>query len=258
MKIFNTERVLNVHHWNDNLFSFKTTRSEMITFKNGNFVMVGLEISGKPLMRAYSMVSANYEKNFEFFSVKLDTGILTSLLRNIKIGDSILIGRKYVGTLVINDLKPGENLYLFSTGTGLAPFLSIIKDIETYKKFKKIILIHSVRRVNDLAYANFIRKELPYNALLGRKVKEKLIYYPTVTREKFSNQGRITELIRNGKIFSDLDLSPLNQMTDRAMICGNPNMLKDISQILNERGFRMSSEKGDLGDYVVEKAFVRK
>jgi ferredoxin--NADP+ reductase len=258
MSAFNTETVLSVRHWTDSLFSFKTTRDQGLRFENGQFVMIGLEVNGKPLMRAYSIASANYEEELEFFSIKVQNGPLTSRLQHIKEGDPILVSRKPTGTLVIGDLLPGKHLYLLSTGTGLAPFLSIIKDPVTYERFDKVILTHGVRHVNELAYVDFIQNELPNNEFFGAEVREKLIYYPTVTREVFRNQGRLTDLIANGKLFSDIGLPALNPETDRAMICGSPSMLKDLSALLVANGLQESPRIGQAGHFVIERAFVEK
>ncbi len=258
MAAFNTERVLSVNHWNDTLFSFKTTRDSALRFTNGHFVMLGLEIEGKPLMRAYSIVSANYEENLEFLSIKVPDGPLTSRLQHLKEGDHVLISRKPVGTLVVDDLNPGKHLYLFATGTGLAPFMSIIKDPEVYERFEKVILMHGVRFKSELAYADFIQNELPNNEYFGDMVSGKLIYYPCVTREPFKNQGRITHMVESGKLFKDTGLPELNPETDRAMICGSPAMLEEVSAMLDARGFQISKGVGQLGDYVIERAFVEK
>lgn len=258
MAAFNTEQVLSVHHWNDTLFSFTTTRDAALRFDNGHFVMIGLEVNGKPLMRAYSIASANYEENLEFLSIKVANGPLTSRLQHLKVGDSILVSKKPVGTLVIDDLLPGENLYLFATGTGLAPFMSIIKDPEVYDRYQNIVLVHGVRYASEVAYADFIQNQLPNNEFFGDSVRNKLIYYPTVTRETFRNQGRITELMASGKLFADIGLAPLDPSRDRAMICGSPQMLTDISGMLDSQGFRISAGIGQPGDYVIERAFVEK
>jgi len=258
MASISNEIVLSVHHWNDTLFSFTCTRESGLRFQNGHFVMIGLEVNGKPLMRAYSIVSANYEDNLEFLSIKVQNGPLTSRLQHIKVGDTVLISRKPTGTLLISDLLPGKNLYMFSTGTGLAPFISIVKDPETYERFEKVVLVHGVRHVSELAYDNYITRELPQNEFFGDSVKEKLIYYPTVTREPFRNQGRLTDLIANGKLFTDIGLPPLNPEHDRAMICGGPYMLKDTRALLDARGFKISPHIGAPGDYVIEHAFVEK
>jgi ferredoxin--NADP+ reductase len=253
-----TEQVLSVRHWNDSLFSFTTTRSRELRFENGHFVMVGLEVEGKPLMRAYSIASPNYEDHLEFFSIKAPGGALTSRLQHVKPDDALLIGRKPVGTLVVRDLKEGENLYMLATGTGLAPFLSLIRDPEVYERFDKVVLVHGVRTVSDLAYADFIRDELPAHALLGAEIAEKLIYYPTVTREPYVNRGRLTDLIESGKLFADTGLPPLDPARDRAMICGSPSMLAETSALLDARGFAISPSSGVPGDYVIERAFVER
>lgn len=252
------EKVLSVHHWNDSLFSFKTTRSDALRFENGQFVMIGLEVEGRPLLRAYSIASPNYDEHLEFFSIKVPNGPLTSRLQNIRVGDDLLVGRKPTGTLVLHDLKPGKHLYLLSTGTGLAPFMSLIQDPEAYERFDKVILIHGVRTVSELAYADFITEQLPQNEFFGEEVREKLIYYPTVTREPFRNQGRLTDLIRSGKLCADIGLPQMNPETDRAMLCGSPAMLKDTSDLLDELGFKVSPRIGEPGDYVIERAFVEK
>lgn len=258
MAAYNTERVLSVHHWNDTLFSFKTTRDQSLRFNNGHFVMLGLEIEGKPLMRAYSMVSANYEENLEFLSIKVPDGPLTSRLQHIQEGDTVLVSRKPVGTLIVDDLRPGRNLYLFGTGTGLAPFMSIIKDPEVYERFKHVVLVHGVRFASELAYADYIQNELPNNEFFGEMVQGKLIYFPTVTREAFRNEGRITKWLDSNELFEKIGLPVIDPEHDRAMICGSPAMLKDLSSRLDERGFEISPGVGQPGDYVIERAFVEK
>ncbi|MEL0612093.1 MAG: ferredoxin--NADP reductase [Marinomonas sp.] len=258
MSGFATEQVLSVHHWDDNLFSFKVTRDPSLRFDNGQFVMIGLETDSRPLIRAYSIASPNYSEHLEFFSIKVADGPLTSRLQHLKAGDDILVSRKPTGTLVTRDLHPGKHLYLLSTGTGLAPFLSLIQDFEAYDEYEKIILVHGVRHVSELAYADFIENELPNNEYFGDLVREKLIYYPTVTREPFRNQGRLTDLIASGKLFDDIGLPPLSPEHDRVMICGSPHMLKDTAALLDQRGFNESPKIGVPGDYVIERAFVEK
>lgn len=258
MSAFNTQKVLSVTHWNESLFSFTTTRDESFRFENGQFVMIGLQQNEKPLLRAYSIASPNYEEHLEFFSIKVPNGPLTSLLQHIEVGDSILVGRKPTGTLLLADLKPGKNLFLLSTGTGLAPFISLIQDPETYEKFEKVIVVHGVRKVDDLAYREFITEVLPNHEFLGEEVRNKLIYYPTVTREAFANQGRLTDLLDNGKLLNDIGLPPLNPATDRAMLCGSPAMLDDTCAILDKAGLSVSPRIGIAGDYVIERAFVEK
>ncbi len=258
MAAFNSEQVLSVHHWNDTLFSFTTTRDAALRFHNGHFVMVGLEVGGKPLTRAYSIASANYEENLEFLSIKVKNGPLTSRLQHLKAGDSVLVSRKPVGSLLVDDLKPGKHLYLFATGTGLAPFLSIVKDPDVYDRFEKIVLVHGVRFASDLAYADYLQNELPRNEFFGDAARAKLVYYPAVTREPFRHRGRITHLIETGRLFSDVDLPALDARVDRAMLCGSSNMLADVGQLLDARGFVASTGGGRMGDYLVERAFVDK
>ncbi len=256
MSAFATETVVSVHHWNDNLFTFRTTRNPALRFINGQFVMIGLEVEGRPLMRAYSVASANYEDHLEFFSIKVQDGPLTSRLQHLKPGDPLLVSRKPTGTLVLRDLKPGRRLFLFATGTGLAPFMSIIHDPETYERFEKVVLIHGVRWVNELAYHDYIENDLREHEYLGDQIREKLVYYPTVTRESFRNEGRQTDLITSGKLFADINDAPLDPATDRAMICGSPAMLREISEMLDGMGFEISPHIGEMGDYVIERAFV--
>jgi ferredoxin--NADP+ reductase len=256
MAAISTERVLTVHHWNNTVFSFTTTRDQALRFENGHFIMLGLQIDGKPLMRAYSIASANHEEHLEFLSIKVSDGPLTSRLQNIKPGDEVLVSRKPTGTLLLHDLKPGKRLYLLSSGTGLAPFMSIIKDPQTYERFEKVVLVHGVRYRSELAYRDYIEWELTHHEYLGELVRNQLIYFPTVTRERFRYQGRITSLIESGKLFSDIGMPPLSPATDRIMICGSPAMLADLSVLLDERGFEISPHVGEPGDYVIERAFV--
>lgn len=251
-----TETVTDVHHWNDTLFSFTTTRQSGFRFKNGHFTMIGLpQENGRPLLRAYSITSANYEDKLEFFSIKVPDGPLTSRLQKIQPGDEIFINSKSTGTLVTDHLLPGKHLYLLATGTGLAPFLSIIKDPEIYEQYDKIILTHGVRYKDELAYQQFITEELPKNEFFGEEVREKLLYYPTVTREHYRNQGRLTDLLASGRLERDLGLPEINLDNDRFMLCGSPSMLKDFCALLDERGFK-EVRHGDSGHYVIERAFV--
>ncbi len=253
------EQVVAVNHWTDTLFSFKTTRNSGFRFKNGHFTMIGLEQEGRPLMRAYSIASANYEDELEFFSIKVPDGPLTSKLQKIKPGDDILVSSKPTGTLVLDNLLPGRNLYLISTGTGLAPFISIIKDPETYEQYDKVILTHGCRYEDELAYRDTINHHLPNNEYFGEQISKKLIYYPTVTREPQEssdiNRGRITDLLANGKLSNDIGLPPINIDDDRFMICGSPSMLKDTCAILDARDFK-EARHGNAGHYVIERAFV--
>ena len=256
MAAFDEERVLSVHHWTEKLFSFTTTRSQSLRFSNGHFTMIGLKLdTGKPLLRAYSIVSANYEEHLEFLSIKVPDGPLTSRLQHIKVGDPVIVGHKPTGTLLIDYLLPGKRLYMFSTGTGLAPFMSIIRDPETYERFEQLILIHGVREVKELAYHEYLTETLPQDELLGEMVSKQLLYYPTVTREPYKYQGRVTTLLENGKLFSDLGLPPLNPAEDRGMICGSPAMLRDLKRMMEERGMKEGNTT-QPGDFVIERAFA--
>ena len=251
------ERVIDVHHWSDTLFTIKTTRDRSLRFRNGEFAMMGMEIEGKPLMRAYSMASANYEDHLEFYSIKVQHGALTSRLQHIIAGDEILVSKKPTGTLLWDRLRPGKHLYLLSTGTGLAPFLSIIKDPEVYENFEKVILVHGCRYINELTYQRLITHELKHNEYFGDSVKEKLIYYPAVTREPYINYGRITSLLQTGRLIEDIGTPALNLEDDRFMLCGSPRMLESLTKILDDLGFS-ETRKSDLGEYVIERAFVEK
>jgi ferredoxin/flavodoxin---NADP+ reductase len=255
MSNLNSQTVLSVHHWTDTLFSFTCTRDPSFRFENGQFTMVGLEVDGKPLIRAYSLASANYEEHLEFLSIKVQDGPLTSRLQHLKVGDQVLIGKKPVGTLMADNLLPGKTLWLLSTGTGLAPFMSIIKDPDIYDRYERVILTHTCRFVDELAYKEYITDHLPAHEHLGELVQEKLLYYPTVTREAFQNRGRITELIETEKLFADLGVPGFSLENDRVMLCGSPHMLRDTRKLLDDLGFQEGSNNAP-GHYVVEKAFV--
>jgi len=256
MSAFLEETVLSVHHCTDRLFSFSTTRDPTLRFSIGHFTMIGLRLeTGKPLLRAYSIVSANYEDHLEFLSIKVQDGPLTSRLQHIKVGDKVVVGRKPTGTLLINYLLPGKNLYLIGTGTGLAPFLSVARDPETYERFEKVIVVHGVRDVAELAYREYLTHELPDHEFLGEMVTNQMLYYPTVTREPFVNQGRVTTLIESGKMQADLGLPPLDPANDRVMLCGSPGMLRDLKHMLEKRGF-MEGNTTKQGDFVIERAFA--
>jgi ferredoxin--NADP+ reductase len=257
MSALNVETVTSVHHWTDTLFSFRTTRSSQFRYRNGQFVMIGLELEGKPLLRAYSMVSPNYEEELEFLSIKAANGPLTSQLQHIAPGDRILVGSKATGTLLVEALLPGRNLYLLGTGTGLAPFMSLIRDPEVYERFEKVVLVHGVRQVAELAYAEAIEKELPTHELIGEQAAAQLIYYPTVTREPFRHHGRIPDLISSGTLFADIGLPNWDPAEDRVMLCGSPQLLADMIALLRKAGFAEGSSSRP-GAYVIEKAFVEK
>jgi len=255
MSAFNEETVLSVHHWTDKLFTFTTTRDPALRFSNGHFTMIGLRVNNKPLLRAYSIVSANYEEHLEFLSIKVPDGPLTSKLQHIQVGEKIIVGKKPTGTLVIDYLTPGKRLYLLSTGTGLAPFMSIIRDPDTYERFEQVILVHGVRTKDELAYHDLVTEHLPAHEFLGDVVSTQMRYYPTVTREEFRNTGRIPDLIESGKLFADLGLPELNSVEDRVMICGSPGMLRDLKGLLEARGF-WEGNTSTPGDFVIERAFA--
>ena len=255
MSAFHEERVLSVHHWTDKLFTFKTTRDIALRFSNGHFTMIGLRVNDKPLLRAYSIVSANYEDHLEFLSIKVPDGPLTSRLQHIQVGDRIVVGRKPTGTLLIDYLLPGKRLWLLATGTGLAPFMSIVRDPQTYERFEQIVLVHGVRQKDELAYHDLLVEHLPNHEFLGEMVTSKLRYYPTVTREAYRNMGRVTELISSGKLFEDLKTEGLDPAHDRVMICGSPHMLRDLKHMLEGRGFKEGSTTTP-GDFVIERAFA--
>ena len=257
MSAFHQERVLSVRHWTDRLFSFRTTRTPSFRFRSGQFVMMGLEGGGKPLLRAYSLASAHYDDELEFFSIKVPDGPLTSRLQHLKEGDEVLIGRKPTGTLIVDNMRAGRTLFLLGTGTGLAPFLSIVKDPEAYERFERIVVAHGVRWIKDLAYSDYLASELPRDELVGDIVREKLIYYPTVTREPFRNRGRLSLALTSGTLTGALGLPALDPAHDRFMLCGSPAMLADLRAILDARGFEEGAH-GEPGGYVIEKAFVDK
>ncbi len=255
MSAFNEETVLSVHHWTDKLFTFTTTRDPALRFSNGHFTMIGLKVNDKPLLRAYSIVSANYEDHLEFLSIKVPDGPLTSKLQHIKVGDTVIVGKKPTGTLVIDYLIPGKRLYLLSTGTGLAPFMSIIRDPETYERFEQVVLVHGVRTKDELAYHDLVTEHLPAHEFLGDMISSKLRYYPTVTREAYKNMGRVTELMESGKMFADLGVPTLDAEHDRVMICGSPGMLRDLKHMLETRGFK-EGNTSTPGAFVIERAFA--
>ena len=257
MSNFYEERVLSVHHWTDTLFSFTTTRDQGFRFKNGQFTMIGLKSEDRPLLRAYSVASTNYDENLEFFSIKVADGPLTSRLQNLQVGDPIIVGRKATGTLVLDNLKEGRRLFLLGTGTGLAPFLSLIRDPETYERYEQVVLVHGCRQVSELAYGERITQDLPRDEFLGELISNQLLYYPTVTREPFRNRGRITDLLTSGQLFSDLGIGPFDAEGDRFMLCGSPQMLTDLKAMFE--GWSLAEgNHTEPGDFVIERAFVEK
>jgi ferredoxin--NADP+ reductase len=248
-------QVLAVHHWTDRLFSFTTTRDRGFRFQSGQFTMIGMMVDGTPLLRAYSMVSPHYEETLEFLSIKVPDGALTSRLQHVRAGDTVLVGRKASGTLLTQNLLPGRRLYLLSTGTGLAPFMSVVRDLDVYERFEKVVLVHGCRQAQDLAYDSYITKELPRSEWLGPQVSEKLLYYPTVTREAFQHRGRIPELLESGRLSRDLGLPTLSSDDDRFMLCGSSQMLRETRVLLDRHGL-CEGNMGVQGQYVIERAFV--
>ena len=257
MSNFNQESVLSVHHWTDTLFSFTTTRDPSFRFRNGEFTMIGLKVGEKPLLRAYSVASANYEDRLEFFSIKVPDGPLTSRLQHLAEGDSVLVGRKPTGTLLLDNLREGRNLFLLGAGTGLAPYLSLVKDHETYERFERVVVVHGCRWRRELAYGDYLSNDLPNDEFVGEYARRQLVYYPTVTREPFRNHGRISLLLTSGKLTDDLGLPAIDHATDRFMLCGSPAMLSDLRTILEARDLEEGNH-GAPGDFVIEKAFVEK
>ncbi len=250
------EKVTEIHHWTDKTFSFKTTRDMSFRFKNGEFAMIGLEIDGKPLLRAYSVVSPNHEDHLEFLSIKVPNGPLTSKLQHIKIDDEIIVNSKPTGTLVCDYLLPGRNLFLFSTGTGLAPFMSIVRDPETYEKFEKIILTHTVRTSKELAYKDLLTN-LNNDEIYSEVTKNNFIYFNTVTREKWDNEGRITDWIKENTLWKKVGVESFKPEIDRVMICGSEEMTFDLKKIFEKLGSVEGSTKVQ-GGFVIEKAFAEK
>lgn len=257
MSNFYEERVTGVHHWTDTLFSFTTTRDTSFRFKNGQFTMIGLKVDEKPLLRAYSVASTNYDESLEFFSIKVPDGPLTSRLQNLQVGDPIIVGKKATGTLVLDNLRDGKRLFLLGTGTGLAPFLSLMRDPEIYERYEKVVLVHGCRQVAELAYGERITKHLPNDEFIGDMIRKQLVYYPTVTREPFRNRGRITDLLTSGQLFADIGQPGFDPRSDRFMLCGSPQLLVDLKAIFAESGMHEGNH-GEPGDFVIEKAFVEK
>ncbi len=251
------QTVLSTHHWTERLFSLTLTRDPAFRFENGQFAMIGLRVDGKPLLRAYSMASPNHSETLEFLSIKVPDGPLTSRLQHVRVGDKVLVGRKPTGTLLLSNLRPGRTLYMFATGTGLAPFLSLVADPELYDRFEHIVLTHTCRRTAELAYGEYLTEHLPAHEFLGEDVSAKLIYYPTVTREPHRHPGRITDRLASGALFADTGLPPLDPAHDRAMICGSQQMLDEMKATLLARGFT-EGNSNDQGEFVIEKAFAER
>lgn len=249
------ETVTSVTHYTDRLFRFRMTRPDGFRFRSGEFAMIGLMVEGKPIYRAYSIASPAWDEELEFFSIKVPDGPLTSHLQRIKPGDQVLMRKKPTGTLVLDALTPGKRLYMFSTGTGIAPFASLIRDPETYEKFDEVILTHTTRDVAELKYGYDLVEEIKAHEFLPEIVGDKLRHYATVTREDFPFRGRITDLIRNGKLFADLGVPAFDPAIDRGMICGSTEMLKDTKALLEEAGLNEGANNKP-GEFVIERAFV--
>lgn len=256
MATYTTATVTNVHHWSDKLFSFTTTREPSLRFENGQFIMVGMEVEGRRLVRAYSIASANYEDELEFYSIKVPNGPLTSRLKDIRVGEKLILSAKPTGTLVIRDLRAGKRLFMLATGTGFAPFASLIRDPDVYERFEQVILIRGARFGADLAYGDSIVARAREDEFIGETVRAQLLDYPTVTREEYLHRGRVTAVIESGQVFKDLGIAPLDPASDRAMICGSRAMLGDCCELLDRNGFAISERIGTPGDYVIERAFV--
>ena len=249
------ETVTAVQHYTDHLFRFRMTRPESFRFRSGEFVMIGLIVDGKPLYRAYSIASPAWAEELEFFSIKAPNGPLTTELLKIQPGDQVLMRKKSTGTLVLDALTPGKRLYMFSTGTGIAPFASLIREPETYDKFEEVILTHTCRNIAELQYGFDLVNEIRNDEILSEIVGGKLKHYATVTREDYPFQGRITDLIANGKLFTDLGVPPLNPEVDRGMICGSSAMLKDTKEALEAAGLNEGANNKPA-EFVIERAFV--
>jgi ferredoxin--NADP+ reductase len=250
------QTVTSVTHWTDRLFSFRVTRPASLRFRSGEFVMIGLlGDTGKPLLRAYSIASPSWDEELEFYSIKVPDGPLTSKLQHIKVGDEIILRPKPVGTLVHDALLPGSRIWFLATGTGIAPFASLMRDPETYDKYDQVIMMHTCREVAELEYGRRLVESLKDDPLIGELVGDKLLYYPTTTREASPRMGRITDNLTSGKVFADLGLAPMDPEEDRAMVCGSLAFNHDVKAVLEKFGLREGANSEPL-EYVVEKAFV--
>lgn len=249
------ETVLEVRHWTDRLFSFRITRPPSLRFRSGEFVMIGLTVNDRPLLRAYSIASPSWDEALDFYSIKVEDGPLTSRLQSIKVGDTVLLGRKPTGTLILDALTPAKRLYMLSTGTGIAPFASLIRDPDTYERYEDVILTHTSRFDSELAYGRDLVAGVKDDPLVGEFAAGKLRHYATVTQEQGPLTGRITTLIENGKLFADLGVPAFDPATDRVMICGSTGMLHDC-KILSEKAGLKEGAVSDPGEFVIERAFV--
>lgn len=249
------ETVLSVKHWTDHLFSFRITRPRTFRFRSGEFIMLGMFVNNKPLLRAYSVTSPNWDDELEFLSIKVEGGPLTSRLQHIRPGDKLLLGKKPTGTLTLDAITPAKNLYMISTGTGIAPFVSLIRDPETFEKFQDVVLTHTCRTVAELEYGKNIIDTLKSDPLIAEFAKDKITYFSSVTQDNYNSVGRITTLINSGEFFQDIGKPPLNPSTDRVMICGSVDMLNEVSALLETNDFSQGSNASPA-DYIIEKAFA--
>lgn len=249
------EKVVSVRHYTDRLFSFRITRPQTFRFRSGEFVMIGLPNAEKPVFRAYSVASPAWDEELEFYSIKVPDGPLTQHLQKIQPGDTVLMRPKPTGTLVLDALTPGKRLWMISTGTGIAPFASLIRDPETYEKFEEVILTHTCRDVGELTYGQELAKALVEDPLIGELVDGRFHHYATTTREESPRMGRITTLIENGKLFEDLGVAPFDPATDRVMICGSMDMLRDVKALVEKFGLTEGANNKPA-EFVVERAFV--
>ncbi|MDE3121053.1 MAG: ferredoxin--NADP reductase [Paracoccaceae bacterium] len=250
------QTVTAVRHWTDRLFSFRVTRPQSLRFRSGEFVMIGLQDdNGRPLLRAYSIASPSWDEELEFYSIKVPDGPLTSRLQHIQPGDQIILRPKPVGTLVLDALLPGKRIWFLATGTGIAPFASLMRDPETYEKYEQVVMMHTCRTADELAYGRQLVADLQNDPLIGEMVEGKLLYYPTTTREESVYTGRITDNLTSGKVFEDLGIAPMDRDHDRAMVCGSLAFNVDVKAVLEGFGLREGANS-DPKEYVVEKAFV--
>lgn len=249
------ERVVSVRHYTDKLFSFRITRPQAFRFRSGEFVMIGLPNAEKPVFRAYSIASPAWDEEIEFFSIKVPDGPLTQHLQRIQPGDTVLMRQKSTGTLVLDALTPAKRLWMISTGTGIAPFASLMRDPETYEKFDQVILTHTCRDVAELVYGNDLAQGLVDDPLIGELAAGRFTHYATTTRENHPKMGRITTLIESGQLFTDLEVPPFDPAVDRVMICGSMDMIRDVKALVETFGLTEGANNKPA-EFVVERAFV--
>lgn len=252
------QTVTEVQHYTDRLFRFRCTRPQSLRFRSGEFVMIGLMgDNGKPLLRAYSIASPAWDEELEFYSIKVPDGPLTSKLQHIEVGDEIILRPKPVGTLVLDALTPARRLWFFATGTGIAPFASLMRDPDTYERYEQVIMMHTCRITEELEYGRKLVENLENDPLIGEMVEGKLLYYPATTRDDFKTRGRVTDNLKSGQVFRDLGLDgdKLDPAVDRGMVCGSLAFNLDMKDLLESFGLREGANS-DPAEYVIEKAFV--